>query len=180
MRTLVTKNRLAAVVMAAVMTTLGLGALSASSAVAAPPTTAATATKPPSPRTAANLTSCPVASGQRVKESSKSAVYLVDPWGYVRWVPSDVYFNLWVSYTGITTVADHDLDSCKFGSPMYGAELAKASGSSAIYIYDYTNDGYPSGYDWITSAEAFNKYGFSWSNVKTYTDISPKTGFGWS
>ncbi|MET9313685.1 hypothetical protein ABZX12_17870 [Kribbella sp. NPDC003505] len=173
------KKRLAAVVMAAVMATLGLGALATSSAVAAPPTTAAV-TKPPSPRTAANLTSsCPVVSGQRVKEASYSSVYLVDPWGYLRYIPSDVYFKLWDSYAGIQTVANDSLDSCVFGTSMYGAQLVKESGINAVYIWDNANAGYPSGFDWITSSAVFNKYGFSWSKITTYNYVGPKNNFNW-
>lgn len=108
---------------------------------------------------------------QRVKEQSSSAVFLIDPDDTLNWIPnSTVYFSLWDSFNGITTVSDGTLGPC-FGVyfTMSNAHLAKTASSARVCIYDINGGGYR----WITSQAIFNKYGFSSSKIQTQSSVSP-------
>lgn len=115
--------------------------------------------------------------GQRVKSTASPNVYVIDPDYLLNHIPSEaVYFNLWDSWAGISTVSESTLVEC-FGVyyTMNNAHLAKTSSSPAVYIYDSGGGGYR----WITSEAVFNKYGFSWGKIKTLSSISPISSWNW-
>jgi hypothetical protein len=107
------------------------------------------------PQATARAATCPQP-GQRVKSPSSPAVYLVDPDFFLNLIPNEtVYFSLWDTWNGISTVSDATLVECfGFYFTVDGAHLAKLANDPHVYIYD-ANGG---GYRWITSETIFNKY----------------------
>jgi hypothetical protein len=117
---------------------------------------------------------CPQ-SGERVMAPGSSFIFLIDPGGFINWIPSEVeYFNLWDSYDGIV-VYDNLFTECYEWADVFtfnDAHLAKAGTLPEVYIWD---DAVVSGgaYRWIVSAEIFDKYGFSWSKIRTQDAVAP-------
>ncbi|MEI5527926.1 hypothetical protein WB401_14160 [Streptomyces brasiliscabiei] len=104
--------------------------------------------------------------GTRLMTPSSSAVYLVDPEGFIRHIPNQTaYFQLWDSWSGITTISDSEFNNCwEWDASFTNAYLVRAPGSSRIYLYD----SYRRGYRWIINASVFeDKYKFSWNKVRT-------------
>ncbi|MER6162051.1 hypothetical protein ABT147_42285 [Streptomyces sp. NPDC001868] len=117
---------------------------------------------------AVEAAACP-GPGARVKTSTAPDVYLVDPEGFLRHIPSStVYLQLYNNWS-YTTISDSELYNCwpyadPGQYPLTNAYLVKTSSSPKIYIYDWGRDGYR----WIINASTFEvKYGFSWGKVKT-------------
>lgn len=124
----------------------------------------------------AAMSPCPQ-SGQRVKGSS-STIYLVDPQGYYDVIPDEhVYFNLWGSWSGITTVSDVTLANCeKAPLPMTGAYLVEDFISHKVYIFDGTIGSYR----WIVSLAIFNKYKFDMSRRVSQNFAPAPIGPDWN
>jgi hypothetical protein len=120
-----------------------------------------------------DINSCPVP-GQRVKTSYSPEVYLVDPDWELYYIPGNVYFNLWDSWSGI--VVNNDLPYCyAYAWVLSNAFLTKTASQPQVYIYDSTLGAYR----WITTAEVFNKYGFSWGKIRTQAYIYPISSLNW-
>jgi hypothetical protein len=112
---------------------------------------------------------CP-SPGQRISfDNEPGGIYLVvdDSPGApdLYWIPSvDVYDSLWDSFSGITTVSGTLRNLCfSVLCELADGYLAKTPINSNVYIYDDCWGGYR----WITSADVFTKYSFSWSKIVT-------------
>lgn len=122
------------------------------------------------PRENALAAACPV-SGQRVKTSTNDRVYLVDPQGFLNWMPLASYNQLWDNFNDIATY-DNLLTECFDGYyTMNNAHLAKLPTSAPVYIFDSALRG--GSYRWITSPEIFAKYGFSSSKITIKNPLGP-------
>jgi hypothetical protein len=98
-------------------------------------------------------------SGRRVKSPDRPEIYLVDKYGYRRWIPDPLtYNNLFRGWDGILIAID--IDSISLGAPITsGAVLAQAYGRAPIYLID-------SGVKrWIVSPQIMDKYYFAWDHV---------------
>jgi hypothetical protein len=118
-----------------------------------------------------NSAACPQ-SGQRAKTSSSARVYLVDPEGFLRWIPGTVYTNLWDNWNNIG-VYDNLFTECFAAvSNLDNARLTKSTLSSNVYIWDSSMPS-SGAFRWIAGQEIFNKYGFSWSKIGTQSSVTP-------
>jgi hypothetical protein len=101
----------------------------------------------------------PDLSGARLKSPTAPEVYLVDPSGYLRWVPNpDTYDNLFRDWNGITISTG--LDAIARGSDITsGAVLSKGSNSDQVYLI---SNGIRR---WITSPAVMDKYYFNWNKI---------------
>lgn len=119
-------------------------------------------------KTSAVAAECPQP-GQRVTVTGSPNVYLVDPDFYLYLIPNEAtYFSLWDSWDGIE-INDALADCYEYYYSMNNAYLAGLTGTPNVYIWDA-----PVGaYRLITTAEVFNKYGFSWGKIAPQGNISP-------
>ena len=132
-------------------------------------------------RTSSVAAACPV-SGQRVKTSTSDRVYVIDPQGFINWVPLASYNGLWDNFNNIDTYNNLFTECYSTGDvfTMNGAHLAKTSNNPAVYIWDSAIV-VGGAFRWITSPAIFAKYRFSSSKILTLTSISPITNdFPWN
>jgi hypothetical protein len=119
----------------------------------------------------------PDLAGLRLKAPNAAPIYLVDPDGFLRWIPDPVtYNNLFRDWNGV--VISTDIPTIARGLDLTsGAVLALAAGSAPIYI---VSNGHKR---WITSPATMDKYYFSWNTVvqipHVLVDFIP-TGPSWS
>ncbi|WP_416979303.1 hypothetical protein [Streptomyces sp. T028] len=119
---------------------------------------------------------CPTP-GQRIKTASNPRVYLVGPGSVLYYIPNEtVYFDLWDSWNGISIVGSSVFADCGWSTAyeLSGGFLAKTTSSPRVYIWDAWY-----GFRWIPSEAVFNKYAFSWSQIESYSAISPISSLNW-
>jgi hypothetical protein len=119
----------------------------------------------------------PDLAGQRLMAPGQSAIYIVDPNGYLRHIPDPAtYNNLFRDWNGV--IIDVNLIDIAQGPPLTpGAVLALGSGTSPVYL---VTNGVK---DWITSPAAMDKYYFNWGRVLTVPDVLVDfipNGINWS
>src|ERR1700675_1641731 len=87
------------------------------------------------------------------------SVFLVDPQGFLRWIPDPVtYNNLFRDWNSI--VVDIDLVNIAVGPALTsGAVLARGSSEAAVYLISNGTK------QWITSPAAMDKYDLNWNTV---------------
>lgn len=100
----------------------------------------------------------PDLAGARLMPLVGPAIYLVNPEGYLQWIPNPAtYNNLFRDWNGVQRT---DIAGISAGPALSdGALLAKGSLSAAVYII---SNGLKR---WITSPDVMNKYYFSWNRV---------------
>jgi hypothetical protein len=122
------------------------------------------------PRENARAAACPV-SGQRVKISSSDRVYVVDPQGYLTWLPLESYNGLWDNFNNIDTYNNLFTECYSGWSTMFNARLVKLPSFAQVYIWDTRiEDGR---FRWINSPAIFNKYRFSSSKIVVQNPVGP-------
>ena len=101
----------------------------------------------------------PDLSGLRLKAPNSPAVYVVDPQGFLRWIPDPVtYNNLFRDWNSI--IVDIDLVNIAVGPALTsGAVLARGSSEAAVYLISNGTK------QWITSPAAMDKYDLNWNTV---------------
>lgn len=106
----------------------------------------------------------PDLAGARLMPLVGNAIYLVNPEGYLQWIPNPAtYNNLFRDWNGVQRT---DIAGIAVGSPLSdGALLAKGNLSGAVYI---VSNGIKR---WITSPDAFNKYYFNWNSIYVVPQI---------
>jgi hypothetical protein len=119
----------------------------------------------------------PDLSGLRLKSPNNPAVYVVDPQGFVRWIPDPAtYNNLFRDWNSIVT--DVDLVNIAQGPALTsGAVLAQGSSEAAVYLVSGGTK------QWITSPSAMDKYDLNWKTVVQVPNVlvdSIPTGPSWS
>jgi hypothetical protein len=105
--------------------------------------------------------------GQRIKAPDSAAIYLIDTYGYRRWIPNaETYNSLFRDWNGIVTRSDTrcilqagDMTD-GYGGPAF---LMKSDNASYVYL---VLEGQKR---WIISAASFDKYYFSWSKIHVYS-----------
>jgi hypothetical protein len=100
--------------------------------------------------------------GQRVKAPNNPAVYLIDPDGRRRWIPTGTaYEKLFRDWAGI--IVDPYVGCIFKGATLtdngYDAELVKGDQAPDVYI---SVDGWLRA---IPSEEVFNRYHFAWNKI---------------
>jgi hypothetical protein len=119
-------------------------------------------------KTAAIAADCPQP-GQRVTVTGSPNIYLVDPDNYLYLIPNEsTYFSLWDSWDGVT-VNDRLADCYQYYYSMDNAHLAGLAGTPNVYVWDAPVDAYRL----ITTADVFNKYGFSWGKIVSQDAVAP-------
>lgn len=126
-------------------------------------------------RDAAPAAACPVP-GDRVKTTSSSAVYVIDPEYDLNWVPNrTVYENVFDTWDGILTF-DNLFTECYAGYyTLTGGHLAKTASSANVYIYQAAVEGYRH----VVSAAVFDKYDFAWAKIRVQASVSPVSSLTW-
>ncbi|WP_033341556.1 hypothetical protein [Catenuloplanes japonicus] len=115
-------------------------------------------------------------SGKRIKSPDNDAVYLVDPEGYRRWIPSPaVYDNLFANWNGIEVRKDIPKISARDALSL-DAELGKSTSGDRVYLISNNVK------RWIINPDVFNKNHFAWKKIVSHTpgyiDSIP-TGKNW-
>ena len=107
----------------------------------------------------------PDLAGLRLITPNNPAIYLVDPLGFLRWIPDPAtYNNLFRDWNGIVT--DVDLINIAQGGPLSsGALLAQGIGTFEVYLVSNAAK------RWITSPAAMDKYYFNWDRIVQVPDI---------
>jgi hypothetical protein len=97
--------------------------------------------------------------GSRRCVPGSTSIYVIDPFGYRRWIPSDRTYNrLFRTWDGI--VDDFDLDQIAEGAELSpGAMLVRGDTSSVVYLMDHGTKSL------IVPARAMGKYGFNDARV---------------
>jgi hypothetical protein len=119
----------------------------------------------------------PDLAGLRIKSPADTAIYLVDPEGYRRWIPDpSTYNSLFVDWNGI--VIDIDVAEIPLApSITVGAVLARPAGMAPVYL---VSNGVKR---WVTLPTVMDKYHFAWNHVvnvpHVLLDFIP-TGPNWS
>ncbi|MGX1913567.1 hypothetical protein ACWIID_32710 [Streptomyces phaeochromogenes] len=104
--------------------------------------------------------------GSRIKKTTEGRIYVVARDYLLYWIPNEtVYFNLWGSWGGITTLPDNEFDACwSSGSRALSNGHLVQTSSGAVYIWDATvvsTTGVLGAYRWIPSWDIFtNRYHF--------------------
>ena len=103
--------------------------------------------------------------GQRVQLPNSSAIYVVDPAGYRRWIPDmDAYLRLFRDWQGV--VVGPDARCILAGEPLpTDVRLVRADGDPGIYLVDRT--GGWTHKRWIVTEPIFDTYHFSWRTAQT-------------
>ncbi len=119
----------------------------------------------------------PDLAGLRLKAPNNPAVYVVDPQGFLRWIPDPAtYNNLFRDWNSIIT--DVDLVDISMGPQLTnGAILAQGSGEPAVFLISNGTK------QWITSPAAMDKYDLNWNTVVQVPHVlvdSIPTGPSWS
>ena len=119
----------------------------------------------------------PDLAGLRLKAPNNAAVYVVDPQGFLRWIPDPTtYNNLFRDWNSI--IVDIDLVNIATGPALTsGAVLARGSTEAAVYLISNGRK------DWITSPAAMDKYDFNWNTIVQVPNIlvdSIPAGASWS
>jgi hypothetical protein len=106
----------------------------------------------------------PDLAGQRFVAPGSPKIYLVDPQGYLRYIPNPTtYNNLFRNWNGVLTF---DIVNIAQGPAISnGAILARGSGESPVYLI---TNGVK---DWITTPAAMDKYYFNWATVCVVPDV---------
>ncbi|WNV86536.1 hypothetical protein [Umezawaea sp. Da 62-37] len=116
--------------------------------------------------------------GQRVKTSTATNVYLVNPERRLLLIPDEAtYFALWDSWDGIAV--DDRVNECYSHYDIFdGPHLVRQNGGVNVYIWDNS----PGSYRLIPTLEVFEQYGFAWSKVVAtpYNDIRPVSYQDWT
>jgi hypothetical protein len=107
----------------------------------------------------------PDLAGLRLKAPNSAPIYLVDPGGFLRWIPDPpTYNNLFRDWNGV--VISTEIPSIARGSNLTsGAVLAKGIGTAPVYIVSNGTKG------WITSPAAMDKYYFNWNTVVQVPEV---------
>lgn len=118
----------------------------------------------------------PDLAGLRVKLPTQPQVYLIDPDGFLRWIPNPpTYNNLFRDWNGI--IVDIDVNEIAQGVPLSdGAVLAKGA-TAPVYLVSNGEK------RWITSPAAMDKYYFNWRTIVVMPQVlldSIPTGNNWS
>jgi hypothetical protein len=119
----------------------------------------------------------PDLAGLRLKAPNNPAVYVVDPQGFLRWIPDPAtYNNLFRDWNSIVT--DVDLVNIAQGPALTeGAVLALGTGTAPVYLVSNGTK------QWITSPAAMDKYDFNWNTIVQVPNVlinSIPTGPSWS
>jgi hypothetical protein len=115
--------------------------------------------------------------GLRLKAPNNAAIYLVDPKGFLRWIPDPTtYNNLFRDWNGV--ISSLDIPNISKGPNLTsGAVLAIAIGTAPVYLVTNGTK------EWITSPAAMDKYYFNWNTIvqtpHVLIDFIP-TGPSWS
>jgi hypothetical protein len=101
----------------------------------------------------------------RVKSPATAHVYLIDPWGFKRWIPNaSTYENLFYGWNGIHV--DLNVNDISDGAPLSDdAHLAKATDSQPVYLL---SNGCKS---WISSPGVMTNCNFDWQKIRTYAPV---------
>lgn len=118
----------------------------------------------------------PDLAGLRLTPLTGGPIYLVNPEGFLQWIPNpSTYNNLFRDWNGVHRV---DIATMPIGTALSnGAVLAKGNDSVAVYIISNGKK------RWITNPSAMDKYHFNWSHVYVVPQIlvnSIPTGNHWS
>jgi hypothetical protein len=118
----------------------------------------------------------PDLAGLRLTPLTGGPIYLVNPEGYLQWIPNpNTYNNLFVDWNGVERV---DIATMPIGTALSdGAVLAKGNASNAVYLVSNGKK------RWITSPNAMEKYHFNWKHIFVIPQIlvdSLPTGSNWS
>jgi hypothetical protein len=119
----------------------------------------------------------PDLAGLRLKAPNDAAIYLVDPQGFLRWIPDPTtYNNLFRDWNGV--ISSLDIPNISRGPNLTsGAVLATGAGTAPVYLV--TNGAK----DWITSPAVMDKYYFNWNTVVQAPNVLVEfipTGPSWS
>src|SRR5262245_51097676 len=97
----------------------------------------------------------PDLAGSRLQAPGAAPIYLVDPDGFLRWIPNPAtYNNLFRDWNGV--VVSTDIPNIARGLDLTdGSVLVQASGTAPVYI---VSNGIKR---WITSPAAMDKYYFN-------------------
>jgi hypothetical protein len=127
------------------------------------------------PADTAAAAACP-APGERVRTSSSTRVFLIDPQRRLRWIPNEtVYFSLWDSWAGIRTYNNLFVDCYRDWGELNNAHLAKIASAPYVFIWDSDY-----GYRWIINESVFNRYAFSWGKIRTQGSVGPISSLNWT
>lgn len=111
----------------------------------------------------------PTRSGQRIKAPDSNRVYVIDPYGYKRWIASAaVYEALYGSGPGAWSgIVTDKYTRCilEAKSLLSTRKLVKMPHRPEVYLYDGWQ------IHWIVSVEAFNHYGFAWNKIETLDGV---------
>lgn len=149
-----------------VRTVVGAVAASAAAVLLAVPATAGTVHRSaagaaaPAGAGVGHLRPRPDLSGLRVQSPHTAPIYLIDPEGYRRWIPSPATYNaLFRDWNGVVTdlganliAPGPDLDG--------GAFLGRAPGAARVYLVSNGEK------RWIVSPATMDKYWFDWSKIR--------------
>ncbi|MEU7902220.1 hypothetical protein [Actinoplanes sp. NPDC049118] len=130
------------------------------STAAAAGRTTATDARPAAGSVLDDLEPRPDLAGVRVKAPNKSEVYVIDPEGYRRWIPSpSTYESLFRNWSDIHS----DLNTSQIPERSKldsDAFLAKSPSGNQVYLVSNGQK------RWIVSPAAFDKYWFAWNKIR--------------
>jgi len=118
----------------------------------------------------------PDLAGLRLMHLTGPAIYLVNPEGFLQWIPNPpTYNNLFRDWNGVYKV---DISNMAKGTALSdGAILARGNASAPVYLVSNGRK------RWISSPAAMDKYYFNWGHVYVVPQIltnSIPTGNPWS
>jgi hypothetical protein len=122
------------------------------------------------------LSARPDLAGLRLTPLTGGPIYLVNPEGFLQWIPNPAtYNNLFRDWNGVYRI---DTATLPIGTALSdGAVLARGNASNAVYIVSNGKK------RWITSPAAMDKYYFNWNHIYVVPQIlvnSIPTGANWS
>jgi hypothetical protein len=100
--------------------------------------------------------------GERIKGPDSAEIYLVDPEGLRRWIPTQaLYLDLFRDWNGVRTRAD--IACIRRGANLdpAGTGLRKSSDSAKVYMVLGGQK------RWIVNSGTFDKYHFAWNHIVT-------------
>lgn len=113
----------------------------------------------------------PDLAGLRLTPLTGGPIYVVNPEGYLQWIPNPAtYNNLFRNWNGVYKV---DIANYAIGAALSdGAILARGNASAAVFL---VSNGMKR---WITSPAAMDKYNFNWNTVYVVPQVL--VNFIWS
>ncbi|MFA5331386.1 MAG: hypothetical protein WC342_03325 [Methanoregula sp.] len=118
----------------------------------------------------------PDLAGLRLTPLTGGQIYMVNPEGYLQWIPNpETYNNLFRDWNGVYRV---DVATLPIGTPLSnGAVLAQVQSSAAVYIVTNNQK------RWIMNSSVMDKYNFNWKTIYVVPQVlldSIPSGGTWS